>query len=429
MSRNTDFVPFARPSLGPEEESAVLEVLRSGWLTTGKVAKAFEEEFASFVGARRALAVNSATSGLHLALEALGVGQGDLVATSPYTFVSTASVARHLGAEVAFCDIAAEDYGIDPGRLEALLAKEPRIKAVIAIHVGGKPCRMRELLEICGRRGLPLVEDAAHAFPSRVPSALLPEGASRGREAAFAGTLGAIGVYSFYATKTITTGEGGMVVTEDEALAKRMATMRSHGFDRDAFDRYTSKTASWYYEVAEAGFKYNLPDLLAAIGREQLKKADRFLAEREEIARRYDEAFAPFAADGAASASGQAADRGAAPAGKARPAEALFELPPRGLGHSWHLYSLRLRGPLSGLRNEFFERLQAKGIGASVHFIPLHIMPYFAKRYGLEPGDFPEAFSKYSRTISLPIWQGMDAAQVERTAEAVLETAGELKAR
>ena len=429
MSRNTDFVPFARPSLGVEEESAVLEVLRSGWLTTGKAAKAFEEEFASFVGARRALAVNSATSGLHLALEALGVGQGDLVATSPYTFVSTASVARHLGAEVAFCDIAAEDYGIDPGRLEALLAKEPRIKAVIAIHVGGKPCRMRELLEICGRRGLPLVEDAAHAFPSRVPAALLPEGASRGREAAFAGTLGAIGVYSFYATKTITTGEGGMVVTEDEALAKRMATMRSHGFDRDAFDRYTSKTASWYYEVAEAGFKYNLPDLLAAIGREQLKKADRFLAEREEIARRYDEAFAPFAADGAASASGQAADRGAAPAGKARPAEALFELPPRGLGHSWHLYSLRLRGPLSGLRNEFFERLQAKGIGASVHFIPLHIMPYFAKRYGLEPGDFPEAFSKYSRTISLPIWQGMDEAQVERTAEAVLETAGELKAR
>jgi dTDP-4-amino-4,6-dideoxygalactose transaminase len=418
MSQSTDFVPFARPSLGEEEEEAVLEVLRSGWLTTGKVAKAFEEEFASFVGAKRALAVNSATSGLHLALEALGVGQGDLVATSPYTFTSTASVARHLGAEVAFCDVSKADYGIDPERLEELLDREPRIKAVLAIHVGGLPCRMRELLEICGRRGIPLVEDAAHAFPSRIPASLLPDGAARGRDAAFAGTLGAIGVYSFYATKTITTGEGGMVVTEDEALARRMATMRSHGFDRDAFDRYTSKTASWYYEVAEAGFKYNLPDLLAAIGREQLKKADRFLSEREAIARRYDEALAPLAAE-----------TGAAVPGSPPGAFALLELPPRGLGHSWHLYSLRLAGPIAGRRDEFFERLQAKGIGASVHFIPLHIMPYFAKRYGLRPSDFPEAFSKYSRTVSLPIWQGMAEDQVERTAEAVLETARELRAR
>ncbi len=401
MNPSTDFVPFARPSLGPEEEEAVLAVMRSGWLTTGKVTKAFEEEFAAYVGSSRALAVNSATSGLHLALEALGVGPGDLVVTSPYTFTSSAAVARHLGAEVLFCDISAEDYNLDPGKLEAILAKEPRVKAVIAVHIGGLPCRMAELLELCGRRGIPLVEDAAHAFPSRFPAGSLPAALRRGDRDPLAGTLGAIGVYSFYATKTITTGEGGMVVTEDPALAKRMATMRSHGFDRDAFDRYTSKTASWYYEVAEAGFKYNLPDLLSAIGREQLKKADRFLEERRAIARAYDEAFG---------------------------GSTLLETPPRHPAHSWHLYSLRLRGPLAARRDEFFERLQAAGVGASMHFIPLHLMPYFAKRYGLEPSSFPEAYAKYLRTLSLPIWQGMSTGQVERVAAAVLETAAGFKA-
>ncbi len=410
MSQNTDFVPFAKPSLGLEEENAVLEVLRSGWLTTGKIAKAFEEEFAAFVGARAALAVNSATSGLHLALEALGVGPGDLVVTSPYTFTSTASVARHLGAEVAFCDIGADDYNIDPDKLEALLERSPQVKAVIAVHVGGLPCRMAELIAICTRRGIALVEDAAHAFPSKIPAPVLASVGKAEADGTFAGTLGAIGVYSFYATKTITTGEGGMIVCEDEKLVRRMAMMRSHGFDRDAFDRYTSKTASWYYEVAEAGFKYNLPDLLAAIGREQLKKASRFLEERRNIARAYDEAFGPGS-----------------------PAEELLELPPHGAGpfraaHSWHLYSLRLRGPIAGRRDEFFERLMQKGVGASVHFIPLHIMPYFSRRYGLAPSSFPEAYGKYLRTISLPIWHGMSDTEVERVRLAVLETAAELAA-
>ncbi|MEI6876110.1 MAG: aminotransferase class I/II-fold pyridoxal phosphate-dependent enzyme, partial [Spirochaetota bacterium] len=203
MNPNTDFVPFALPALGKEEEDAVLEVLRSGWLTTGKVARAFESEFAAFVGASRALAVNSATSGLHLALEAVGVGPGDIVVTTPYTFTSTAAVARHLGAELRFCDIAKEDYNLDPERLAGILASEPRVKAVVPVHLGGLPCRMDAILDLCDKRGIAVVEDAAHAFPSRT---------SRG----FAGTLGTIGVYSFYATKTITTGEGGMIVTGDE---------------------------------------------------------------------------------------------------------------------------------------------------------------------------------------------------------------------
>ncbi len=382
MKASTDFVPFALPSIGKEEEDAVLEVMRSGWLTTGKVALAFESEFASFVGSPFALAVNSATSGLHLALEALGVGQGDLVATSPYTFTSSAAVARHLGAEIRFCDISEDDYNIDPESLEALLSREKRIKALVLVHVGGFPCRVAEILAIARRHACAVVEDAAHAFPSR-----LPEGT--------VGTLGDIGVYSFYATKTITTGEGGMVVTADEGLRKRMALMRLHGFDREAWDRYTSKEASWLYGVAEAGYKYNLPDILAAIGREQLKKARLFLCERKAIAARYLSAFASLDA---------------------------VQSPPTHPAHAWHLFSLRVNAESLGFgRDEFVVRLKEKGIGSSVHFIPLHIMRYWAERYGLKPESFPRAFEKFTRTLSLPIWHGMSKAQVERVVEAVLD--------
>jgi len=360
MKASTDFVPFALPSIGAEEEKAVLEVLRSGWLTTGKVARAFEEEFASFVGAKRALAVNSATSGLHLALDALGVGPGTKVAMSPYTFTSDAAVVRQLGGEVVFCDISKADYNIDPALLDDLLSRDGSIRVVIPVHLGGMPCRMAELLEIASSHGVKLVED-------------------------------------FYATKTITTGEGGMVVARDDAMMKRMEMMRLHGFDRTAWDRYTSKTASWRYDVVEPGYKYNLPDLLAAVGREQLKKADLFLEQRRAIARRYLEAF------------------GGDPA---------FEMPPTHSAHSWYLFSLRLRkGALSIDRDEFADRLQAAGIGVSVHFIPLHTMSYWSKRYSLKPSDFPEAYDKFSRTISLPIWQGMRPAQVDRVVEAVLDTA------
>jgi dTDP-4-amino-4,6-dideoxygalactose transaminase len=389
MSPNTDFIPFARPSIGEEEERAVLEVLRSGWLTTGKVARAFEEEFASFVGAKRALAVNSATSGLFLALEALGIGPGTKIATSPYTFASSAAVARHLGAEVAFCDIGDEDYNVDPARLEELLSRDPSIKAVVPVHVGGLPCRMGEILGACRGRGVKVVEDAAHALPLR-----LPEGD--------AGTLGDAGVYSLYATKTITSGEGGMVVARDEAALKRMETMRLHGFDRAAWDRYTSTTASWRYDVVEAGFKFNLPDLLAAVGREQLKKAEHFLEQRRAIAARYLAAF------------------------EGHPA---LRNPPAHPCHAWHLFSLRIRPEaLSIGRDEFAQRLQAAGVGVSVHFIPLHLMTYWAKRYSLSPGDFPESYAKFACTISLPIWQGMTGSQADRVAELVLETAAEGRA-
>ena len=389
MNPSTDFVPFALPSLGREEEEAVLGVLRSGWLTTGSVALQFEREFASFVGVEHALAVNSATSGLHLALEALGVGPGDTVITSPYTFASTAAVARHLGAEVAFCDVRPGGYNMDPLQLEETLRKTRNVKALMPVHVGGLPCPMEEILDLARRYGCPVVEDAAHAFPSR-----LPDG--------FAGTLGDIGVYSFYATKTLTTGDGGMIVTSESRLAKRMSTMRMHGIDRPVWDRYTSKTASWSYSVVAAGYKYNLPDLLAAVGREQLKKADRFLAERRQIAEIYNAAFKdlPFA-----------------------------ELPPDGPGHAWHLYSLRLRPDSLRIgRNEFVEELRKAGIGTSVHFIPLHIMPYWADRYGLSPESFPEAYASFLRTISLPIWQGMGEDRARAVVRAVAGTGASFSA-
>jgi dTDP-4-amino-4,6-dideoxygalactose transaminase len=389
MSPSSDFIPYAKPCLGPEEEAAVLAVLRSGWLTTGSVTKAFEEEFAAFVGVPGALAVNSATSGLHLALEALGVGPGDRVVTSPYTFVSTAAVARHLGAEVLFCDISKEDYNMDPGRLEALLAREKKVKALMPVHIGGNPCRMDEILDIARRSGCAVVEDSAHAFPVRL-------------EKGFAGTLGDIGVYSFYANKTVTTGEGGMIVASDPALRKRMSVMRSHGFDRDAWDRYTSDKPAWYYDVVEAGFKYNLPDVLAAIGREQLRKANLFLRQRQEIAGRYLEAFA---------------------------GEPALEMPPVHPAHAWHIFAIRLApGALSIGRDEFIVRLAAKNVGSSVHFIPLHTMRYWKERYGFRPSDFPEALDKFSRSISIPIWHGMSAEQTSRVIEAVRAIIAETRA-
>jgi len=380
VSQNTDFLPFARPQLGIEEEEAVLRIMRSGWLTTGSETLAFEKEFAEFVGAKTALAVNSATSGLHLALEAVGVKPGDTVITSPYTFASSAAVVRHLGAEVLFCDTAQDSYNIDPVALERVLKKSGKVRAIVVVHIGGLPCDMDAILTLARMYGCAVVEDAAHAFPS-----LTDKG--------YAGTLGDIGVYSFYATKTITTGEGGMIVSNNPALLERMARMRMHGIDRQVWDRYTSKKASWVYSVVEAGYKYNLPDILSAIGRVQLAKAKRFLEERTAIAKRYDQSFSSIP---------------------------CLQLPPRGKGHAWHLYALRVHPSATGMnRDQLVESLSAQGIGSSVHFIPLHTMPYWATRYTLKPSDFPNALNMFERSISLPIWHGMTESQVTRVIGAV----------
>ncbi|MDR0389159.1 MAG: DegT/DnrJ/EryC1/StrS family aminotransferase [Spirochaetaceae bacterium] len=428
-----DDIPFALPSLGPEEEAAVIRVLRSRWLTTGREALAFEKEFAAYlensaikgadsngtpntggtntIGEARALALNSATGGLHLALEALGIGPGDVVLVPSYTFTASAEVVRYLGAEPVLVDSIPGAFNIDPEQLEQSIARlekglpayerpgkaagstgarsgfGPRGKprAIIPVHYGGLPCDMEAILAIARKHGLTVVEDAAHAFP-----ALLPDGS-------VAGTLGDAGVFSFYATKTITTGEGGMVFTRNEALAKRIAVMRSHGIDRSVWNRYTDAASSWYYEVVEPGFKYNLPDILAAIGRVQLGRAASMLEQRRAIAASYDRAFAG----------------------------GPFIIPPSSKGDVRHLYPLRLQlDKISINRDTFIERLKEKGIGASVHYVPLHLMPYYAKRQGLAPDDFPEALKNYTECLSLPLWPDMGEARVNRVISAVLETAG-----
>ncbi len=385
MNQNIDFIPFARPSLGPEEEEAVVQVIRSGWLTTGGVTKSFEEEFARFCGSKFALAVNSATAGLHLALEALGVGPGDQVITTPYTFTSTAMVVKHLGADPLFVDIETESFNISVERIEETLERGSptnRIRGILPVHVAGHPCRMDQLVSLAKERRLFILEDAAHAFPSRTPWG-------------FVGTLGDLGVYSFYATKTITTGEGGMVVTHDEGFAKRISLMRLHGIDREIWNRYTSPTASWQYSVVEPGFKYNLTDLASAIGRVQLKKADQFLEKRKAIARMYTEHFQ---------------DR------------AYLKVPPETEGHAWHLYLLRIAPhKLRITRDEFIEKLREKGIGTSVHFIPLHLHPYWKRTYGFKPEDFPESLKKFQEVISLPIYPALTEIQIQRIIQAVLQ--------
>ncbi len=380
MSLSTeDRIPFHRPTLGPEEEAAVLRVLRSGWLTTAGEARAFEEEFAAAVGSAFAISVNSATSGLHLALEAAGV-RGGKVITTPHTFTASAEVVRYLGADPVFVDIRGEDLNIDPDGIEQAVDRENAVQAILPVHFGGYPCAMDRITSIAGRHGMPVVEDAAHAFP----------GSYRDRPL---GTIGDIGVYSFYATKTMTTGEGGMIVTDDAERARRMKTMRLHGIDREVWDRFTADRPSWEYEVVDAGFKYNMPDILAAIGREQLRKALGFLEARRRIAATYR---------------AHLADRD------------YLELPPVCPESSCHLYVVRIRRErLSIDRKAFIDRLAELGIGTSVHYVPLHLMPYYRDRYGLKPHDFPVSLDVYTRSISLPIYPGLSDDEVARVAEAV----------
>ena len=385
--RASGFVPFFRPSLGREEEEAVLSVLRSGWLTTGDVTARFEEDFARYTGARHALAVSSATAGLHLALEALGVAPGSVVITTPYTFAATAEVIRYLGADPLFVDVSEETMNIDPDAVEAALAECGRsgrvVSALLPVHVAGLPCDMDSLGSMARRYGVPVVEDAAHAFPVL----------SGGR---FVGGLGDAGVYSFYATKTITTGEGGMLVTDRDDVARRARIMRLHGIDRDVWNRYTAPGASWKYDVVEPGFKYNMTDISAAIGRVQLRRARDFLARRAAIASRYREAFADLD---------------------------FIRLPQAPESHAWHLFILRIREEkLSVDRDAFAEELSRRGIGVSVHFIPLHIMSYYRDRYGYTPQSFPRAMECYRTSLSIPLSPALSDEEVERVIRAVRET-------
>ena len=386
-SSTLPFLPFALPEIGEDEIAEVVDTLKSGWLTTGPKTRRFEDDFSAFLGGPglHALAVNSATAGLHLALEALGIGPGDEVITTTHTFTATAEVVRYLGADVVLVDIDPATLNIDPAAVEAAIT--PRTKALMPVHYAGLAADMPRLLDIARRHRLKVVEDAAHALPSTCGGALV-------------GTLGSDAcVFSFYANKTITTGEGGMVVTRDTDLARRMKVMRLHGLSRDAFDRFTAQVPSWYYEVVAPGFKYNLTDIAAALGIHQLKKAYAFQRRREQIAARYDAAFAGLP----------------------------LVTPPQpapGDVHAWHLYAVRLADGAGLHRDRFIEQLFAAGIGCSVHYIPLHLHPYWRDRYALDAAMFPHSQRAYERMVSLPIYTRMSDADVQRVIEAVRAALG-----
>lgn len=377
-----NFIPFAIPAIEQEEKDAVINVLNSGWITTGKVTLEFETEFAKKLNVPYALAVNSATSGLILALEACKIGPGDKVLTTPYTFISTATSCLHLGAEVVYADIEKDSFNIDPEKIEEQLAKDSSIKAIIPVHIAGNICDMKKICEIAKKYEVYVIEDAAHAFPAKSVDG-------------WAGTFGDMGVFSFYATKTITTAEGGMVVTSNPELAKRMTTMRLHGIDRNVWDRYTSKKASWQYDVVDAGFKFNLPDILSAIGIEQLKKADFFLEKRKRIVEKYNQEFSKYD---------------------------FFILPPDSDGNAWHLYLLGLNlSKLNIDRDEFGNLLQESGIGISMHFIPHYKFSLWKGRTDLSEKYFPNAEEHFLRTISLPLWPGMTETMVQKVIDTVVK--------
>jgi dTDP-4-amino-4,6-dideoxygalactose transaminase len=389
------FLPFALPEIGEEEIAEVVDALRSGWVTTGPKTARFEQDFGVFLdtfpgtptgaaqGAAEPLhciAVNSATAGLHLALEALGIGPGDEVITTTHTFTATAEVVRYLGADVKLVDISPATLNIDPAAVEAAVTS--RTKALIPVHYAGLSADMPALLDIARRHELKLVEDAAHALPSTCGGALV-------------GTLDSDAtVFSFYANKTITTGEGGMLVTRNADLAQRAKVMRLHGMNRDAFDRFRATVPSWYYEIVAPGFKYNLTDIAAALGIHQLRRLRAFQQQRQHLADCYDRALEGLPV-------------------------ILPPRPPAGDLHAWHLYVLRLADGAGIARDRFIEQLYAAGIGCSVHYIPLHLHPYWRDRYQLQPAMFPHSQHAYEQMLSLPLYTRMTEADVLRVAAAV----------
>lgn len=374
------FIPFALPDIGQEEIDEVVDSLKNGWLTTGPKTKKFEEDFKNFLGCRHALAVNSGTSGLHLALDAIGLQRGDKVIVPVNTFTATAEVVRYFDADPIFCDIDAETFNIDVAKLQDTLNHHPdrnRIKAIMPVHLAGQVCDMGPILKLARERGIFIIEDAAHAFPAKWNET-------------FVGLIGDITVFSFYPTKTLATAEGGMVVTNSDRFAERIKLMRQHGLDRDGWDRQSSSRPSWHYSVMAAGYKYNMNDLSASIGIHQLAKADKFLARRQQVASIYRQELSGV--------------KGLT----------LPSIRSEKDVHAYHLFIIKVEE-----RDQFIERMKEYGIGTSVHFIPLHLHPYWKELYKHQDEDFPVALATFKQVVSLPIYTRLTNSQVTKIVDTI----------
>ncbi len=374
-----EFLPFHRSDVGEEEVSEVVEVLRSGWLTTGPKVREFEREFAAMVGAEHAVAVNSCTAALHLALEAAGVSEGDEVLVPTMTFAATAEVVTYFKARPVLIDCLPDTLNLNTDRIQQAITD--KTKAIIPVHFAGHPCDLKPIHAIAQKHNLHVIEDAAHALPARYHGKMI-------------GGISDATCFSFYATKNITTGEGGMVTTNNAERAARMRMMSLHGLSRDAWNRYSAQ-GSWYYEILSPGFKYNLTDIAAALGLAQLKKCERFWKGREHYAALYNEGFQDLP-------------------------EVMCPPVASHVQHAWHLYVIQLNlDRLQVGRDEFIRQLQQAGVGCSVHFIPLHLHPYHRDRGGYQPEDFPVASAAFQRIVSLPLYSKMTEDEVNRVIETV----------
>ncbi len=363
-------IPFSKVDIGAAERNYLKEVLDSGWLTTAGKTLEFEKKFAEYVGAKYACAVNSCTSALHLGIDALGVLAGDKVFVQSMTFTASAEVIRYMNADPIVLDIEYRTNLITPEILENAIAQYPDVKYLVVVHYGGQAAQMEQIVAICKQHGIKILEDAAHAFPTKLNGKMV-------------GTFGDITCFSFYANKTITTGEGGMLVTEDEAIYKRAKVMRLHGINRDIWDRFTSKKPSWEYDVIEAGFKYNMTDLAAAIGLGQLEQAEDLRMGRQKAVEFYFEALKDL-------------DMIDLPIVKC-----AFE------DHAWHLFPIVLNDKAKISRNQFIEALAENGIGTSVHYKPIHQLTYYKEKYHLKSEDYPNAEKTWRGNVSLPLYPYM----------------------
>jgi len=373
MKKN--FLSYCQPSIGQEEIKEVIKVLKSGWLAMGPKTAEFEKLLTQYTKARHAVVVNSCTAALHLSLISLQIGKRDEVITTPYTFVSTANVILHTGAKPVFVDIDRKTYNIDPSQIEKAITK--RTKAIIPVHFAGQPCKMEEIMKIAKKYNLFVIEDAAHAIGAEYEGKKI-------------GTFGKTTCFSFYATKNITTGEGGCITTNDDYLVERFRTLRLHGMDKDAWKRYSEK-GSWYYEIKECGWKYNMIDIQAALGIQQIKKLDKFIKIRRKYAKIYNEGLKKIG-------------------GIITP----YEEP--NVKHTYHLYPILLK---KYNRDKFIKEMYKRGIGCSVHFIPLHLQPFYKRTFGFKKGDFPNAEWVYEREVSLPLYPKMSKKNILRVIKSI----------